>query len=334
MRVAEFIYLLLNHMYKKFKYIFVLMIVIFVSLIYISEVVVRSLYVVKKIAKDNEVLCNYEDNMFKVIPNTVTDSFEYANRFNRMMKKIRNQYDLLMYDNTNILFEGDSCIYNCLVIDNYLAKLKDINGNGIHLEKKENVSEIAVGINLLKRIRVGTKLIGVDGKEYVVKSVLADNQRWFYGEIYGNGEVINLNDYIVVAPDMEDYDNGISSVYYKNLYFVLRGNGTVDEFITEVSKDEIDVSVMSLHEFGKKVINESINLNLYSCCVVIVLMFSSLIVCITILLTSWMLDYHDIGIMKIMGFGKEISKLIIIENSLVVFFWQWLHILLRLLERE
>ena len=89
------------------------MIVIFVSLIYISEVVVRSLYVVKKIAKDNEVLCNYEDNMFKVIPNTVTDSFEYANRFNRMMKKIRNQYDLLMYDNTNILFEGDSCIYNC-----------------------------------------------------------------------------------------------------------------------------------------------------------------------------------------------------------------------------
>ena len=77
---------------------------------------------------------------------------------------------------------------------------------------------------------------------------------------------------------------------------------------------------MSLHEFGKKVINESINLNLYSCCVVIVLMFSSLIVCITILLTSWMLDYHDIGIMKIMGFGKEISKLIIIENSLVVFF--------------
>ena len=156
------------------------MIVIFVSLIYISEVVVRSLYVVKKIAKDNEVLCNYEDNMFKVIPNTVTDSFEYANRFNRMMKKIRNQYDLLMYDNTNILFEGDSCIYNCLVIDNYLAKLKDINGNGIHLEKKENVSEIAVGINLLKRIRVGTKLIGVDGKEYVVKSVLADNQRWFY----------------------------------------------------------------------------------------------------------------------------------------------------------
>ncbi len=84
---------------------------------------------------------------------------------------------------------------------------QDADGNEIELQidEKKGREEIAVGCELSPYVKIGDELINSYNKTiYVVKYILADNQKWADGELLNSANIVSLDHYIITPLDLKN----------------------------------------------------------------------------------------------------------------------------------
>lgn len=334
-----------RHLYNKRKIFFMSSIIMLISIIMVFQVCCIYLACRYEINRIHNLFGSDIKKLYKIEQGYISSDIEYYQKFNDCIIKLRDEYDIAIYENTNILPTGvygeefaDFMMKNFtseelertgglppfLKIDDSLISLiglKDENNNDIHLGAIEGKLEVAIGSIYKNILPVGTEFYNrYTGQEYIVKYILKDGQSWIDGSIYKGGRIESLNKCLIAAPDMEYYADGLSSVYENNIYFLADASEieSVKDGIQCIADDNgVFINIMSFNEYEADYMKEHNNLYLFSFILVIILACSALVTVTVLSLVSWLLDYHDLGIFYANGLlSIDIFKIILIENMI------------------
>ena len=158
---------------------------------------------------------DYDIGIYKNDGCVLSDSFD-ENTMYEIKKRFPDMLDL----------SGETVIFPMLRMDNCLIRqlgFQDADGNEIELQIDEKGrEEIAVGCELSPYVKIGDELINSYNKTiYVVKYILADNQKWADGELLNSANIVSLDHYIITPLDLKTCDSYDCASLVGNVFYVL-----------------------------------------------------------------------------------------------------------------
>lgn len=338
----------ISHLYSKWKLFFMSSIIIAISLIMVFQVMSVYLLCNYDIQQVHGFLKNNTKQLYKLESEFMTTDSAYYDRYNACVMELRERYEVVLYDNTNIYPHGlynetfaeylithatdenilASGLPSVLRVDNGLLRLTDIKdseGNLLVLGERDGKLEVAIGSFYEPIMPLGSVFSDrFTGQEYVVAYVLADNQRWMYGAIYNNGKLRDMGQWLVMPLDMENYMLGNAGVYANSVFLIADGEemSVVEQEIQAVAdKYDVVLKLEAFSEYERAYKDNNKDLYMFSLVLVIVLACAALLSVTVIALIAWLRDYHDIGVLRTNGFLEtDIYKIVIMEELICLLF--------------
>ncbi len=337
----------ISHLHNKKKLFYINSLIMVVSVIMVFRVLFVYIACNFEMIQAHDFLGDNRNRLYKLESDFLVWDFGYSEQYHDCILELRDKYNLVLYENSGMFLKGDfkqdiieytlmntkddmvlqTGLPQVLFADNELLELtgvKDKNGNLIKLGTREGKIEIAVGSFYENIMPVGTVCCdGYTGQEYIVTSILADNQEWMYGTIYNNGNLKSMDEWIVALPDMGRYTGGFVS--YMNDVYLIADKDEAEYIKADIEKIAekygVFLSVESFDVYEKNYKELNHDLYFFSRVLVILLSLSAMIAVVTISLVSWLKDYHDIGVLCTNGFlNKDFFKIILIENLIKLVF--------------
>lgn len=333
------------HLHNKRKLFFMSAVIMLISIIMVFRVSCIYLACRYEIKQIHDLFGPDIKKLYKIEQGYVSTDMEYYERFNACIIRLRDEYGIGIYENTSVLpggvygeeftnfmienftseeLERTAGLPPLLVIDDPLISLiglKDENNQDIHLGMTDGKLEVAVGSIYRDIMPVGTEYYNkYTGQEYIVKYILKDGQSWIDGIVYNNGKIESLDKSLITSPDMSFYTDGLSAVYANKIYFLADDSEieAVKDGIYRIAEENgVFLNIISFDEYEARYMKEHNNLYLFSLVLVIILACAALTAVTVMSLVSWLLDYHDLGIMRANGLlGNDIFRIILIENMI------------------
>ncbi len=348
MNLKNTIYYSLSHLFIKRRLFMVSMIIMITGMILVFNTFVVYMSVYSDIYKERTLLGNARDKLYKVESTYVTFDFSYYEEYLDFLLCIDEESDIGMYQATSIPLsvksdnyamggisdeitdtenQGDNTtVFQAMRMDNELIRtlgFGDDNGNEINLTVDEkDREEIAVGSGLGSYINIGDELTdNYSGTVYVVKYILAGDQKWIDGEILNESNVVSLDNYIIVPLDLKEYDEYDCAALAGDVFLCVDADekDAVDKEIEVIGKQAeksgVFIDIYSIKDLEKRSLRDN-NDEFKFCFLLAGLMLGAVASIISILsILSWVSDYHDIGILMANGFtNADIFRIILFEN--------------------
>lgn len=349
MNLANTIYYGKSHLYNKRSFFLVSLMVMITGIILIFNTFIVYFGSYSDIVKERKLLGNARDNLYMMKSTYYTLDFSYYDTYRDFLLQMKADYDIGIYKNDGCVLSdsfdettmyeikkrfpdmldlsGETVIFPMLRMDNCLIRqlgFQDADGNVIELQIDEKGrEEIAVGCELSPYIKVGDELINSYNKTiYVVKYILADNQKWADGELLNSANIVSLDHYIITPLDLKTCDAYDCASLVGNVFLCADDDeaGLIETKIAlieeQAEQSNVFIDIYSMDEMEKKSLRD--NNDEFKLCL---LLAGVMIVAVTIIITilsilSWVSDYHDIGILYANGFAnKDIFRIILIENT-------------------
>lgn len=349
MNLGNTIYYGISHLYNKRRFFLVSLMVMVVGIILIFNTFIVYFGSYSDIVKERKLLGNARDNLYRMESTYYTLDFSYYDTYRDFLLQMKKDYNIGIYQSTgycltdnfdeNTMYEietrfpdmldlsGDTVIFPVLRMDNSLIQMigfQDENGNKIKLQTDEKGrEEIAVGWEFSPYVKIGDELVNSYTKTvYVVKYILADNQKWTDGELLNSTNIVSLDHYIITPLDLKKCDSYDCAAFAGNIFLCVDNDeaGSVDTKIKSIKKqaeqNDIFIDIYSMGEMEKKSLKDN-NDEFRFCLLLVGIMIVTVAIIIIILsILSWVSDYHDIGILYANGFtDKDIFRIILIENT-------------------
>lgn len=291
-----------------------------------------------------------KDNLYKLEQGYLVQDYSYYEKYRDVLLELRENYDIVLYENTNIYpigTEADllSYVHNnftpeelhlsgtlvpLLKIDNILleaADIRDEQGNPVSLKVGEDgVTEVAVGSFYKGVMKVGDTFESRISKEkYRVVCILGENSRWVSGKITDYTEVISLDKYFIAPVELEKYEDYGCMAYIGNVYLYSEDGeeaaGQLEQIKAYAAQRGVYLDSMSFKELLGSIRQEHRNLYVFSF-ILAVLMYVTVLTAVAVIsVVTWLTDCRDIGIMYSAGFGRrDLFKILLYEN-LRKLFW-------------
>lgn len=349
MNLANTIYYGISHLCNKRKFFLVSIIVMLCGIVLIFNTFIVYFGSYSDIVKERKLLGEARDNLYMMKSTYYTLDFSYYDGYRDFLLKMKQDYDIGIYHSTNVHFSsgfdedamaeiktrfpdvldpsGNTVLFPRLRIDDCLMQrlgFQDENGNEIKLQTDEKGrEEIAVGPELSPYVGIGDELVdGYDKTVYVVKYILADNQKWTDGELLNTTNVVSLGHYIITSLDLKKCDSYDCAAFAGNVFLCVddgekaSADTTIQSIEKQAKQNDIFIDIYSMEEMEKKSLKDN-NDEFKFCFLLVGLMIVTVSVIISILsILSWVSDYHDIGILYANGFtDRDIFRIILIENT-------------------
>lgn len=349
MNLVNTIYYGISHLYNKRRFFLVSLMVMIVGIILIFNTFIVYFGSYSDIVKERKLLGNTRDNMYRMKSTYYTLDFSYYDTYRDFLLQMKKDYNIGIYQSTGYCLtdnfdeatmdeiktrfpdmldlSGDTLIFPILRMDDCLIQMigfQDENGNKIKLQTDEKGrEEIAVGCEFSPYVKIGDELVNSYTKTvYVVKYILADNQKWTDGELLNSTNIISLDHYIITPLDLKKCDSYDCAAFAGNIFLCVDNDevGSVDTKIKLIKKqaeqNDIFIDIYSMDEMEKNSLKDN-NDEFRFCFLLVGIMIVTVAIIISILsILSWVSDYHDIGILYANGFtDKDIFRIILIENT-------------------
>ncbi len=337
----------ISHLYNKKGLFYINSFIIAVSVIMVFRVLYVYIACNLEIIQAHDFFGNNRNQLYKIESDFMVWDFGYGKNYHDCIKELRDKYNIVLYENSNISIVGDfkeditdyifmntnddvvlqTGMPHVLFADNELlelTKVKDKNGNLIRLGTEDGRIEVAVGSFFEEIMPVETVFSDRFMKqEYIVKYILADNQEWMYGTVYNGGILESMDEWIIALPDMSRYTDGFVS--YTNDVYLIADKDEAEYIKSDIEKIakkySVYLSVESFNNYEKSYKEDKHDMYFFSNVLVILLSLSAMIAVTTIALVSWFKDYHDIGVLCTNGFiDRDFFKIIFMENIIKLIF--------------
>lgn len=285
-----------------------------------------------------------KDNLYKLEQGYLVQDYRYYEKYRDVLMQLRENYDIVLYENTNIYPIGaptdvlsyvhdnftpdelhlSGTLVPLLKIDDLLLKTADIRdeqGNPVSLKVGEDgVVEIAVGAFYRGILEVGDTFENRISKEkYRVVCILGENPCWVSGKITDYTEVISLDKYFIAPIELEKYEDYGCMTYIGNIYLYSEDGEEASRQLEEIkayaAERDIYLDTMSFKELLGSIRQEHRDLYVFSFILAVLMYVTVLTAVVVISVVTWLTDCRDIGIIYSAGFGRrDLFKIILYEN--------------------
>lgn len=352
MKIKNLAYLCMLHIYNKFKYFLISILLMIAGVMVFYGTFYTFLFSISNVLTERKLLGAYRNDLYKINSNYITFAYDsYYEKYRDFLIEQRRQYPIGIYWTTSGIFTNhfdsqtitqmqnqypdllDVNIPNQLIIPTLVSDccllnsvgITDQEGNPLELTTEENgYIEIAIGSGLSKWIHVNDVLtVEALGKQYIVKSILSDNTKWVRDGLLDNEvQMVSLDDYIVEPINLSAC-NGEECILYVNNVYLCETDASADIAAIEdnAKKSHVYLDILSMKQAERSVLKDN-NKEYQFSLLLVVIMFITVVLVITVLsILGWLADSHDIGILYANGFSnKDIFRIMLYENLSKFFF--------------
>lgn len=351
MKLANRIYFSIMHLYNKRKLFVISSLIMLIGIIVCFKTL--SVYYIANynLLQLRQLFGDRRETLYKIDCGYVSTEYEYYEEYRDFLLEMREDYNINLFQNTSIypreimnseleeLLRRDATDADMqnygghipipfLKIDNgllYSADIRDADGNILELGTREDGSlEVAIGPYYKDVVQIGDTFEDwYSGQRYVVAYILSEEQRWVSGTISDKSEITLLDRYFVAPVDLQNYTDYSTATYINDVYLCSDEENAVWQInaIEECAAEEgIFIDTMSYANYERSLKENNKMLYFFSLMLAILMLITVLVVSVIFSVITWLLDYHDIGILYANGFlQKDLFLIILQENMLRVF---------------
>lgn len=355
MKIGNLAYLCMLHIYNKFKYFFISILLMIAGVMVFYGTFYTFLFSISNVLTERKLLGAYRNDLYKINSDYITFAYDsYYEKYRDFLIEQRKQYPIGIYWTTSGIFTNqfdsqtitqmqnqypallDANIPNQLIIPTLVSDccllnsvgITDQEGNTLDLVTEQNgYIEIAIGSGLSKWIHINDVLtIDALGKQYIVKSILSDNTKWVQDGLLDNEVQLVSLDYYIVEPVNLSACNGEDCTLYVNNVFLCETDASdastdIAAIEDNAKKSDVYINILSMKQAEHSVLKDN-NKEYQFSLLLVVIMFITVVVVISVLsILGWLADSHDIGILYANGFSnKDIFRIMLYENLSKFFF--------------
>lgn len=348
MKLANRIYFSVMHLYNKRKLFVISSLIILVGIIACFHTLTVYYSVNYNFLQLRQLFGNRRGNLYKIENGYVLTDYEYYETYRDFLLEMREDYNINLFENTTIYpkemmsseledllqrnaTEADMQNYGGRIpisffkIDNdflYAAGIQNENGGVLELGTRPDGSmEVAIGPLYKELIHIGDTFEDpYTGQRYVIACILAEGQKWVSGTISDHSGIILLDNCFIAPVDLQNYTDYGTTTYLDNVYLYSDQEQAEQQIeAIEHCADEqgIYIDIMSYSAYESSLKEENRMLYFFSLMLAVMMLVTVLVVSVIFSVITWLLDYHDIGILYANGFLQKDLFLIILQENML-----------------